>query len=74
LKTEGGTKNGLERLMLLNVPPLAKPFTNAVLAPDAWFRIFPVATGASAPGPTKNWLYRGELLRKLSATVAGKKS
>src|SRR5215831_19492143 len=63
LNIEGGTKNGFDRLMLLNVPAFAKPVANAELAP-----------GASAPGPTKNWLYKGGLFRKLSATVAGKKS
>src|SRR5215469_9860050 len=74
LNIAGGTKNGFDKLMLLNVPPLAKPVRNAVLAPEAWLKMLPGAPGASAPGPTKNWLYKGGLLRKLSATVAGKKS
>ena len=71
---EGGTKNGLDMEILLNVPPLENPVRNAELAPDASLRTSPEIPGANAPGPTKNWLYRGELLRKLSATVAGKKS
>src|SRR5215467_9833256 len=74
LNMAGGTKNGFDKLMLLNVPALAKPFTKAELAPEALFKMLLGVPGASAPGPTKNWLYKGGLFRKLSATVAGKKS
>src|ERR1700686_5311082 len=66
--------------MLASVPPFAKPVTKAEFAPLAALRIFPGVPGASVHGTpphvpeTKNWLYIGGLFRKLSATVAGKKS
>src|SRR5215469_11788478 len=76
LKNPGGKKvlGSVAAVMLLSVPPLAKPLTNAAFAAAAWLKTFPGVPGASVPGPTKNWLYTGGLFRKLSATVAGKKS
>ena len=61
-------------VMLASVPPVAKPLTNAEFAAAARLVTLPGFPGESVPGPTKNWLYSGGLFRKLSATVAGKKS